>query len=241
MADERLKRTAMLIGDDGIKRLQNAHIAVFGIGGVGSYAVEALARSGVGYISLIDSDKVSESNINRQLIATSKTVGMSKVDVAAERIAEINEKIKVDRYPLFFSEDTVGEINLDGCDYIVDAIDSVKSKIELIMLAKEKDIPVISCMGTGNKLDATQFEVADISKTSVCPLARIMRKQLGLRGIKHLKVVYSKELPTEPDDCGEIPNPGKHTVPASIAFVPSVAGLIIAGEVIKDIIKSDGK
>ncbi len=239
MADEKFKRTEMLFGKDGMARLNAAHVAVFGVGGVGSYAVEALARSGVGHISVIDADKVSESNINRQLIATVKTVGMNKVDAAKERVLDINEDIKIDCYPIFFSEETADEINLDGCDYIIDAIDSVKSKIALIMLAKEKNIPIISSMGTGNKLDATQLEVADISKTSVCPLARIMRKQLGIRGIKHLKVVYSKELPAKPNECDEVPSIGKHTVPASVAFVPGAAGLIIAGEVIKDIV-NDG-
>ena len=237
MSNEKYTRTEMLIGKNGIERLKSSHVAVFGIGGVGSYAVEALARSGVGHISVIDADKVNESNINRQLIATEKTVGIDKVEAVRARIKEINSDIKIDCYPLFFSEETADMINLSDCDYIIDAIDSVKSKIALISLAKNKNIPIISSMGTGNKLDPTQFEVADISKTSVCPLARIMRKQLGLRGIKHLKVVYSKELPAVPNESNEKPNPGKHTIPASISFVPSVAGLIIAGEVIKDIIK----
>ncbi len=237
MSNEKYIRTEMLIGKDAVTKLKASHVAVFGVGGVGSYAVEALARSGVGHISVIDADKVSESNINRQLIATEKTVGTDKVEAAKARISEINSEIKIDCYSLFFSEETADKIDFDNCDYIIDAIDSVKSKLTLITLAKEKNIPIISSMGTGNKLDPTKFEVADISKTSVCPLARIMRKQLGLRGIKHLKVLYSKELPVVPEESNEAPNIGKHTIPASISFVPSVAGLIIAGEVIKDIIK----
>ena len=233
MADEKFIRTEMLIGKENLDRLKDSHVAVFGIGGVGSYTTEALARAGVGQLTLIDADTVNESNINRQLIATINTIGMKKVDVAKKRIHEINPDAKVNVYPIFFDEETMSEIDFSGIDYIVDAIDSVKAKITLIVLAKEKNIPIISSMGTGNKLDPTKFEVADISKTSVCPLARIMRKQLGLRGIKHLKTVYSKEDAITPNSVneGEISRP----IPASISFVPSVAGLIIAGEVIKDI------
>ena len=233
MADEKFIRTEMLIGKENLERLKESHVAVFGIGGVGSYTTEALTRAGIGQLTLIDADTVNESNINRQLIATVNTVGLKKVEVAKSRILEINPDAKVNVYPIFFDDETVGEIDFSGVDYIIDAIDSVKSKVALIALAKEKGIPIISSMGTGNKLDPTKFEVADISKTSVCPLARVMRKQLGLRGIKHLKTVYSKEDAITPLSVNEGEN--SRPIPASISFVPSVAGLIIAGEVIKDI------
>lgn len=233
MADEKFIRTEMLIGKENLERLKESHVAVFGIGGVGSYTTEALTRAGIGQLTLIDADTVNESNINRQLIATVNTVGLKKVEVAKSRILEINPDAKVNVYPIFFDDETVGEIDFSGVDYIIDAIDSVKSKVALIALAKEKEIPIISSMGTGNKLDPTKFEVADISKTSVCPLARVMRKQLGLRGIKHLKTVYSKEDAITPISLIEGEN--SRPIPASISFVPSVAGLIIAGEVIKDI------
>ena len=233
MADEKFIRTEMLIGKENLERLKESHVAVFGIGGVGSYTTEALTRAGIGQLTLIDADTVNESNINRQLIATVNTVGLNKVEVAKSRILEINPDAKVNVYPIFFDDETVGKIDFSGVDYIIDAIDSVKSKVALIALAKEKGIPIISSMGTGNKLDPTKFEVADISKTSVCPLARVMRKQLGLRGIKHLKTVYSKEDAITPISLIEGEN--SRPIPASISFVPSVAGLIIAGEVIKDI------
>ena len=233
MADEKFIRTEMLIGKENLERLKESHVAVFGIGGVGSYTTEALTRAGIGQLTLIDADTVNESNINRQLIATVNTVGLKKVEVAKSRILEINPDAKVNVYPIFFDDETVGEIDFSGVDYIIDAIDSVKSKVALIALAKEKGIPIISSMGTGNKLDPTKFEVADISKTSVCPLARVMRKQLGLRGIKHLKTVYSKEDAITPTPLSKGDN--SRPIPASISFVPSVAGLIIAGEVIKDI------
>ena len=233
MADEKFIRTEMLVGKENLDRLKDSHIAVFGIGGVGSYTTEALARAGVEQLTLIDADTVNESNLNRQLIATVNTIGRKKVDVAKERIHQINPDAKVNVYPIFFDEGTMGEIDFSGVDYIVDAIDSVKSKVALVILAKEKGIPIISSMGTGNKLDPTRFEVADISKTSVCPLARVMRKQLGLRGIKHLKTVYSKEDAITPTSVSDEDN--SRPIPASISFVPSVAGLIIAGEVVKDI------
>ena len=233
LADEKFIRTEMLIGKENLERLKESHVAVFGIGGVGSYTTEALTRAGIGQLTLIDADTVNESNINRQLIATVNTVGLNKVEVAKSRILEINPDAKVNVYPIFFDDETVGEIDFSGVDYIIDAIDSVKSKVSLIALAKEKGIPIISSMGTGNKLDPTRFEVADISKTSVCPLARVMRKQLGLRGIKHLKTVYSKEDAITPISLIEGEN--SRPIPSSISFVPSVAGLIIAGEVIKDI------
>ncbi len=235
MTDNKFTRTEMLLGTDNMDKLKNSHVAVFGVGGVGSYAVESLARSGVGHLTLIDADVVSASNINRQLIASTKTVGMLKVDVAKARIAEINPNAHVCTFPMFFDENSADKIDFSKFDYIVDAIDSVKSKITLIMLAKEKNIRIISCMGAGNKLDPTMFEVSDISKTSVCPLARVMRRELGLRGINHLKVVYSKELAITPTSNGEQLPEGKRTIPGSVAFVPGVAGMIIAGEVIKDI------
>ncbi|MBQ5885667.1 MAG: tRNA threonylcarbamoyladenosine dehydratase [Clostridia bacterium] len=233
MADEKFIRTEMLIGKENVDLLKGSHVAVFGIGGVGSYTTEALARAGVGQLTLIDADTVNESNINRQLIATINTIGRKKVEVAKEHIHEINPDAKINIYPIFFDEGTMDQIDFSSVDYIVDAIDSVKSKVALITLAKEKGIPIISSMGTGNKLDPTRFEVADISKTSVCPLARVTRKQLGLRGIKHLKTVYSKEDAITPLALSEGDN--SRPIPASISFVPSVAGLIIAGEVIKDI------
>ncbi len=229
---ERFSRTEQLIGSDAVAALAGKRVAVFGVGGVGGYAVEALARSGVGQLSLIDSDRVAESNINRQIIALSSTVGKLKVEVAAERARDINPDIKVNTYPIFYSAETADMLDFSQLDYVIDAIDSVSGKLELIMRANEAGVPVISAMGAGNKLDATAFEVADIYKTSVCPLARVMRHELKKRGIKKLKVVYSKEQPiTQNAENGERP------APASIAFVPSVAGLILAGEVIKDLIK----
>ena len=216
----------MLLGKEGVKRLEESRVAVFGVGGVGGYAVEALARAGVGSLLLIDSDKVSESNINRQIIATESTVGRYKTEVARERVLDINPEARVDILNLFFSERTAGEVDLTGVDYVIDAIDSLSSKVYLISSVKERDIPIISAMGAGNKLDPTLFEVSDISKTSVCPLARAVRVALRKKGINHLKVVYSKE---EPHTSGE------ERLPASVSFVPSVMGLIIAGEVIKSL------
>lgn len=224
------ERTALLLGDEAMERLYAASVAVFGVGGVGGYAVEALARCGVGKITLIDSDAVSVSNINRQIIATTKTVGRLKVEVAKERILEINPKAEVEIYPIFYSAETAGNFNLSSYDYIVDAIDSVKSKLLLIKNAKDAGVPIISSMGAGNKLDPTAFSVSDISKTSVCPLAKTIRCELRKMGIFHLKVVYSKEEPKKVF----IDDKNRHA-PASISFVPSVVGLILAGEVVKDI------
>lgn len=230
--EEQFSRTELLIGEFGIEKLRKAKVAIFGIGGVGSYVVEALARAGVGSFILVDNDEVCASNINRQIIATHKTIGRPKVDVAKERILEINSDAEVKVYQEFFMPDS--KEFFDGTvSYIVDAIDTVTAKIELVMRADRLNIPIISSMGTGNKLDPTRFEVTDIYKTSVCPLAKVMRKELKARGIKKLKVVYSKEEPIKIDSGN---NKGKR-IPASISFVPSVAGLIIAGEVIKDIIK----
>ena len=223
-------RTELLIGKDGIEKLQNSKVAIFGIGGVGSYVVEALARAGIGSFILVDNDEICETNINRQIIATTKTIGRLKVDVAKERILDINPNAKIETYKEFFMPDSK-EIFDSSVNYIVDAVDTVTAKIELIVRANKLNIPIISCMGTGNKLDPTKFEVDDIYKTTVCPLAKVMRKELKERGIKKLKVVYSKEAPIKNKENTEI----KQT-PASISFVPSVAGLIIASEVIKDIV-----
>ena len=230
-------RTQLLLGKDAMERLAKARVAVFGIGGVGGYTVEALARAGVGAIDLIDDDRICLTNINRQLAATRKTVGQFKVDVTEQRILEINLNCTVRKHKTFFMPDTEDQFDFTQYDYVVDAIDTVKGKIALVMKAKAANVPVISAMGAGNKLDPTAFEVADISKTSVCPLARIMRKELGKRGVKHLKVVYSKELPAETGPEGERRGTADRPVPGSVSFVPSVAGLIAAGEVIKDLIQ----
>ena len=227
-------RTALMIGEEGLEKLKKSRVAVFGVGGVGGYVVEALARSGVGALELIDKDVVSVSNINRQIIALHSTVGRLKTEVAAERARDINPDIDVTVRNVFYLPETAGEFDFTAYDYVVDAIDTVSGKIALIEQSKKANVPVISCMGAGNKLDASAFEVADITKTSVCPLARVMRRELKKRGIDHVKVVYSKEEPKESQAKDE--ESGK-PIPASIAFVPSVAGLILAGEVIKDLIK----
>lgn len=225
-------RTEILLGSDALSKLSTSSVAVFGVGGVGSYTVEALVRGGIGKLYLYDGDVVSETNINRQLVATTKTVGRSKVDVAAEHAAEVNPDIEIYAEKLFFNAENADCIDFSKFDYVVDAIDTVSSKLLLIEKAKEADVPVISCMGAGNKLDPTRFEITDISKTSVCPLAKVMRYELKKRGITKVKVLYSKE---EPIRHGKTEN-GK-PLPGSVSFVPSVAGLIIAGEVIKDITK----
>ena len=226
-----LNRTEYLIGKENIEKLKNAHVAVFGLGGVGSYTAEALGRSGIGHLTLIDKDVVDVTNINRQLIADTTTIGKPKVDVAKERLLKINPNLEITTYQTFYDATQTEELFSTSYDYIVDAIDTVSSKLSLVEEATHRAIPIISCMGTGNKLDPTQFEVADITKTSVCPLAKVMRKELKARGISHLKVVYSKEIPQRFDE------KSKQT-PASISFVPSVAGLILASEVIKYLIKS---
>ena len=225
-------RTEMLISEEGVEKLKNSCVAVFGVGGVGGYAVEALARAGVGEIHLIDSDVVSLSNINRQIIATHHTVGQYKTEAMRDRIGSINPEAKVACYNLFFDESTKGQFDFKKYNYVIDAIDSLSAKVELIASATESGVPVISAMGAGNKLDPTMFEVSDISKTTVCPLARAVRLALRKRGINHLKVVYSKETPVLTP---EVSDGVKKRVPGSISFVPSVMGLIIAGEVIKDI------
>lgn len=229
---EQLSRTELLLGGDNMEILRNASVAVFGIGGVGGYVVEALARSGVGALDLIDNDIVSLSNINRQIIAVRSTVGKYKVDAAKERIMDIDPDIEVRVYKTFYTPDTAEMFDFSQYDYVVDAIDTVTGKLTLVMQAKDAGVPVICSMGAGNKLNPAEFEVADIYETSVCPLAKVMRKELRNRGVDSLKVVYSKEVPLKPEGAERIN--GKQT-PGSIAFVPSVAGLIIAGEVIKDL------
>lgn len=229
--DNEFSRTELIFGEEAMERLSRARVAVFGIGGVGGYAAEALARSGIGALDIIDSDKVSLSNINRQIIALHSTVGEYKADAAEKRILDINPNIKLRKYNVFITKENSDEFDFSEYDYIVDAIDTVSGKIELVMKAEDSGTPIISSMGAGNKLDPTMFEIADIYKTSVCPLARVMRTELKKRGIKKLKCVYSKEQPITVQEEYD----GKKRIPGSCAFVPSVAGLIIAGEVIKDI------
>ena len=224
---EEFSRTEMLLGGEAMDRLSRARVAVFGIGGVGGYVCEALARSGVGALDLIDKDRVALSNVNRQIIATQKTVGKYKTDVMRERILDINPQAQVRVHPCFFLPENADSFPFSEYDYVVDAVDTVTAKIQLVLQAKEAGVPVISSMGAGNKLNPAEFEVADIYRTSVCPLARVMRRELKKRGVEKLKVVYSKE---EPKDCGG------QRVPGSTAFVPSVAGLIIASEVVKDLV-----
>ena len=231
-------RTKRLLGADAMTKLNNSHVAVFGIGGVGGHAADALVRSGIGEITIVDSDEVAESNINRQLIATTKTVGRKKVDVMEEHLLEINPEVKINKHCCFFLPETKMQFDFSQYDYVIDAVDTVTAKLALVESCKEAGIPIISSMGAGNKLDPTAFEVADIYKTSVCPLAKVMRKELKTRGIKHLKVVYSKELPLEPiEDEAFVSDEirSRRATPGSIAFVPSVAGLILAGEVVKDL------
>lgn len=223
---EQFSRTELLLGHENVERLAASRVAVFGIGGVGGYVVEALARSGIGTFDLIDHDRVSMTNINRQITATHKTLGLYKVDVAKERILDINPRAQVHAFRTFLLPEHPGEFDFSRYDYVVDAIDTVAGKIHIIMEAKEAGVPVISSMGAGNKLEASLFEVADIYQTSVCPLARVMRRELKKRGVKQLKVVYSKETPVA----------SKGRIPGSVPFVPSVAGLILAGEVVKDLI-----
>ena len=230
-------RTELLLGAEGTEKLRKARVAVFGVGGVGGYAVEALARSGVGALDLIDDDTVSLTNINRQIIALHSTVGKPKVEVAAERVADINPACKVQTYRTFYTPETADDFDFTQYDYVIDAIDTVSGKIALAVQAQQAGTPLISSMGAGNKLDPTAFEVADIYATSVCPLARVMRRELRKRGIKSLKVVYSREEAMTPLVGEE--EPGVHqkrVTPGSVAFVPSVAGLILAGEVIKDLV-----
>ena len=248
---DQFSRTQLLLGAEAIEKFKNSRVAVFGIGGVGGFVVEGLVRSGIGAFDLIDDDKVCLTNLNRQIIATRKTVGKYKVDVMKERILEINPDAKVTTHKCFYLPDTAEKFDFSAYDYVVDAVDTVSAKIELVLRAKEANVPIISCMGAGNKLDPTRFEVTDIYKTSVCPLAKVMRRELKKRGVKKLKVVYSKEEPIKPSEdmsisCRQncICPPGaehkcteRRAIPGSVSFVPSVAGLIIAGEILKDIAK----
>ena len=232
--DNQFTRTEMLIGKENVKKIHTKKVAIFGLGGVGSFVMEGLARAGIGNFILVDKDEIDITNLNRQIIATHKTIGEPKVEVAKKRILEINPNAKIETFQEFFMPETHGIID-DSIDYIIDCIDTVTAKIELVIRANEMNIPIISSMGTGNKLDPTKFEITDIYKTSVCPLAKVMRKELKNRGIKKLKVVYSKEKPIVCNNSNETTS--KKQTPGSVSFVPSVAGLIIAGEVIKDIIE----
>ena len=233
---EQFLRTEMLLGTQALERLQNARVAVFGLGGVGGYTVEALARSGVGRLDLVDSDTISASNLNRQILATHSTVGMRKVDAARQRVLDINPECQVVTHPVFYTPDTADSFDFTQYDYIVDAIDTVTGKLALVERAKAAGTPIICCMGTGNKLDASAFRVADISKTTMCPLARVMRRELAKRGIRHLKVVYSREEALTPTGWeAEAAALGKRQIPGSVAFVPGAAGLLLAGEVVRDL------
>ncbi len=229
--ETQFSRTQSLIGEEALQKLASSRVAVFGLGGVGGYAVEALARSGVGALDLIDGDDVSLTNLNRQILATHNTIGLPKAEVARARVLEINPDCKAAAHRIFYLPETAQQLNFSDYDYIIDAIDTVTGKLAIIERANACGVPVVSCMGAGNKLDAAAFEIADIFQTSVCPLAKVMRRELKKRGIEGLKVVYSKEEPIKAGTEGE----GKKPVPASIAFVPSVAGLLLAGEVIKDL------
>lgn len=225
-------RAELLLGEEALEKLRSARVALFGIGGVGSFAAEALARGGVGHITLVDGDTVSITNINRQLIALHSTVGKEKTAVMAERISDISPETEVETYPVVYGAENRDLLDFSTYDYVIDAIDTVTSKLILIEEAKKAGVPVISCMGTGNKFHPERFEVTDISKTSVCPLAKVMRKELKVRGIKNVKVVYSKEEPQKPAASTET---GKRQIPGSLSFVPPVAGLLLAGEVIRHI------
>ena len=232
-------RTELLLGNQAMEKLNNATVAVFGLGGVGGYTVEALARSGVGRLELVDHDTISITNINRQILATYATVGMDKAEAARNRVLDINPQCQVTARKEFFGPDTAANFDFSKYDYVVDAIDTVTGKLALAQAARACNTPIICCLGTGNKLDPSKFQITDIAKTSVCPLARIMRKECAKRGIRHLKVLFSTEDPisTEPSAIQEELPEGRRALPGSVAFVPSVAGLMIAGEVIKDLIK----
>lgn len=235
--EKKFIRTRAMLGNEAMKKLSESHVAVFGIGGVGSFVCESLARSGVGEITIIDNDDVSESNINRQLYALCSTVGKSKVDVAKERMLDINPELKINVFNTFFSDETLNQFDFSKFDYVADCIDSVSSKLLLIETCKKYEVKIISAMGAGNKLDPTQFEVSDISKTSVCPLCRVIRQELKKRNITELKVVYSKETPVQPfyDDESQMELKSGKPAPASIAFVPPVMGFIMAGVIIREL------
>lgn len=238
---EQFSRTELLLGSKAMQKLADSRVAVFGIGGVGGHAAEALARSGIGEFDLIDNDVISQSNINRQVIATIKTIGRYKADVMEERILDINPCAKIHKYKTFFLPGNTENFPFEKYSYIIDAVDTVTAKIGIILEAKKAGTPVISSMGAGNKLEASQFKVSDIYNTKVCPLAKVMRHELKKRGIKKLKVVYSEEIPLNPGSIKDIEDTEKQNtkrkVPGSVAFVPSVAGLIIAGEVVKDLLQ----
>ncbi len=238
MKEDFLSRTRMLLGEEALLKLARSRVAVFGVGGVGGYAVEVLARSGVGAIDLYDNDVVSVSNINRQIIATTGTVGRCKVDVAVERVLDINPECKVRGFKMFYVVANAGEVDLSQYDYVVDCIDTVSAKMELVRRCTRLGVPIICSMGAANKLDASAFRVADISDTDVDPLARIMRKRLRKEGIEHFKCVFSKEQPRKPLLPSDDAEPGKRPVPASNAFVPAAAGIVLGGEVVMDLVKS---
>lgn len=232
MEENQFERTALLLGKASVERLARKRVAVFGVGGVGGFVCEGLVRAGIGAIDIVDKDTVALSNLNRQLIALHSTVGKNKVDVLEERLKDINKNLIIKKYKCFFLPETSETFDFREYDYVVDAIDTVTGKIELILKAKEAGVPIISAMGAGNKLDPTAFQVSDIYKTSVCPLARVMRRELKKRGVEKLKVVYSKEEPIKPQF-----EEGEEVVPGSVSFVPPVVGLIIAGEIVKDLIR----
>ena len=246
MTDHAFSRTERLLGQAALQKLWDSRVAVFGVGGVGSFTAEALARAGVGHLTLVDADKVCVTNINRQLIALHSTVGRFKVEVMAERIHDISPEAEVTVHPIFYDRETADAIDLRAFDYIADAIDTVDAKVELIVGAQQAGTPIISCMGAGNKLDPMRFEVADLPRTSVCPLCKVMRRRLKEQGVENLRVVYSREPPvkvasgvgSEPDDVAPLLPPRRHA-PGSISFVPSVAGLILAGEIVKGLIREE--
>lgn len=234
---ESWSRTELLLGSEALEKLKNSRVAVFGLGGVGGYAVEALARCGVGALDLIDNDVISVSNLNRQILATVDSIGRPKAEVAAERVRSVNPDCRVRAYRCFYLPETAGQFDFSDYDYVVDAVDTVTAKLALIAQAKAAGTPILSAMGAGNKTDPTAFRVADISETSVCPLARVMRKELKKRGIEHVKVVYSREKPREPlQRLSASPEAGRRDVPGSIAFVPAAAGLALAAEVVRDLL-----
>lgn len=235
--NEQFTRTAVLIGSNGMDKLRSARVALFGVGGVGSFTAEALIRAGIGALDLFDNDVVAPSNLNRQLIALHSTIGQYKVDAARARLLDINPEAQIGAYKMFYLPENADQVDISQYDYIIDCIDTVSAKIELVVRANNLRVPIIASMGTGNKLDPTAFEVSDISKTSVCPLARVMRQELRKRGIDHLKVVYSRETPRTPvsERNPELPSASRRSIPGSVSFCPSVAGLIIAGEVIRDL------
>ncbi len=239
MERERFTRTKMVIGESGILRLEQAHVAVFGIGGVGSFAVEALARAGIGKITMVDFDTIATTNINRQLHALEDTIGLYKVDVMKERILKINPDIEVTALRILYNDETCTSIFSERFDYVIDAIDMITWKMHLIEYCTLNEVPIISSMGTGNKMDPTKFIVADLYETSVCPLAKVLRHELKKRGVKKLKVIYSTEVPVKPDQLDYNPDNLRKQTPGSISFVPSVAGLILASQVIRDLLKEN--